>query len=101
MDIVRTAAAAHGRTPIAHVHDAIFFKQRLGTELKAAIEKRMRAETGNAYWHLTAKELQRYESRHLDQQAEEALHRQRIAYQQALAQNYVPKPNASLTISVG
>ena len=101
MDIVRATAAAHGRTPIANVHDAIFFKQRLGTELKAAIEQRMRAATGNAYWHLTAKELQRYESRHLDQQAEEALHRQRIADQQALAQNYVPKPNASLSISVG
>jgi hypothetical protein len=101
MDIVRTAAAAHGRTPIANVHDAIFFKQRLGTELKAAIEGRMRAETGNAYWYLTPKELQRYESRHLDQQAEEAAHRQRIAYQQAVAQNYVPRPNPSLSISVG
>jgi len=101
MDIVRTTAAAHDRIPIANVHDAIFFKQRLGPELKAAIEWQMRAQTGNAYWYLTPKELQRYESRHLDQQAEEAAHRQRIADQQALAQNYVPKPNSSLSISVG
>jgi hypothetical protein len=101
MDIVRTTAAAHSRVSIANVHDAIFFKQRLGPELKAAIEWQMRAQTGNAYWYLTPKELQRYESRHLDQQAEEAAHRQRIADQQALAQNYVPRPNSSLSISVG
>jgi hypothetical protein len=101
MDIVRTAAAAHGRTPIANVHDAIFFKQRLGIELKAAIEQRMRAETGNAYWHLTAKELQRYESRHLDQQAEEALHRQRIAAEHAQALRYQPVGISEFEVSVG
>ena len=53
MDIVRATAAAYGRAPIANVHDAIFFKQRLGAELKAEVEWQMRAQTGNAYWHLT------------------------------------------------
>jgi hypothetical protein len=101
MDIVRTTAAAHSRTPIANVHDAIFFKQRLSTELKAAIEQRMRAETGNAYWHLTPKELQRYESRHLDQQAEEALHRQRIAAEHAQALRYEPVGISEFEVSVG
>ena len=101
MDIVRATAAAHGRTPIANVHDAIFFKQRLGAELKAEIEWQMRAQTGNAYWHLTPKELRRYEARHLDAIAEEAAHRQRMAAEQARAVNYQPVGIVEFEVSVG
>ena len=100
MDIVRATAAAHGRTPIANVHDAIFFKQRLGAELKAEIEWQMRAQTGNAYWYLTPKELHRYESRHLDVRAEEAAHRQRIAAEHERAVNYQPQGNAEFAIAL-
>jgi hypothetical protein len=100
MDIVRATAAAHGRTPIANVHDAIFFKQRLGAELKAEIEWQMRAQTGNAYWHLTPKELRRYEPRHLDVIAEEAAHKQRMAAEQARAVSYQPIGNTECEVSV-
>ena len=100
MDIVRATAAAHGRAPIANVHDAIFFKQRLGAELNAEIEWQMRAQTGNAYWHLTPKELRRYEARHLDVIAEEAAHKQRMAAEQARAVNYTPVGIAEFEVSV-
>ena len=100
MDIVRATAAEHGRTPIANVHDAIFFKQRLGAELKAEIEWQMRAQTGNAYWHLTPKELRRYEPRHLDAITEEAAHKQRMTAEQARAVNYQPVGIAEFEVSV-
>jgi hypothetical protein len=57
MDIVTQAAAKHGRQPIARVHDAIFFRKRLGLDLKLEIEDEMREQTGNPYWRLTAKAL--------------------------------------------
>jgi CheY-like chemotaxis protein len=101
MDIMRATAAEHGRTPIANVHDAIFFKQRLGAELKAEIEWQMRAQTGNAYWHLTPKELRRYEPRHLDAITEEAAHKQRMAAEQARAVSYRPVGIAEFEVSVG
>jgi len=101
MDIVRATAAEHGRTPIANVHDAIFFKQRLGAELKAEIEWQMRAQTGNAYWHLTPKELRRYEPRHLDAITEEAAHKQRMTAEQVRAVNYQPVGIAEFEVSVG
>ena len=88
MDIVRATAAANDRKPIANVHDAIFFKRRLGAEFKAEIEWQMRSQTGNPYWHLTAKELTRYEPRYLDARLEESAHRARIEQEQALAQGY-------------
>jgi hypothetical protein len=88
MDIVRATAAANDRKPIANVHDAIFFKRRLGAELKAEIEWQMRCQTGNPYWHLTAKELTRYEPRYLDARLEESAHRARIEQEQTLAQSY-------------
>ena len=100
MDIVRATASNHGRKPIANVHDAIFFKQRLGAELKAEIEWQMRAQTGNAYWHLTPKELKRYESRHLDVIAEETAHKQRIAAEHVAALHYVPTGIAELGMSL-
>ncbi len=101
MDIVRATAAAHGRAPIANVHDAIFLKQRLGAELKAELEWQMRAQTGNAYWHLTPKQLRRYEARHLNVIAEEAAHKQRMAAEQARAFNYQPVGITEFEVSVG
>ena len=100
MDIVRATAAAYGRAPIANVHDAIFFKQRLGAELKAEVEWQMRAQTGNAYWHLTPKELRRYEARHLDAVAEEAAHKQHLAAEQARALSYEPISISEFAVSL-
>jgi len=100
MDIVRATAAANDRKPIANVHDAIFFKRRLGAELKAEIEWQMRSQTRNPYWHLTAKELKRYEPRHFDVMAEEADHKQRMVAEHAKAVNYQPVGIAQFEVSV-
>lgn len=61
MNTVKEVAAAKGRHPLAKVHDAIFFRHRLGPELKSEIEMAMREKTGNPYWKLAAEQLQRYE----------------------------------------
>jgi hypothetical protein len=100
MDIVRASAAANERKPIANVHDAIFFKRRLGAELKAEIEWQMRSQTGNPYWHLTAKELKRYEPRHFDVIAEETAHKRRMVAEHAKALNYQPVGIAQFEVSV-
>ena len=60
MNIVRTAIAAHGKTELASIHDAIITKEKLGVHLKSEIEQLMRDETGNCYWSLGSKELKRY-----------------------------------------
>ena len=91
MYIVVQAAQAQGRAPIARVHDAIFFKTRLGADLKSSIEWQMREQTGNPYWHLTPEQLQRYQPMSLNAQREEQEHRSRIAEQERLAKGYVPK----------
>lgn len=99
MDIVRTIAAANERKPLANVHDAIFFKRRLGVELKSEIECQMRSQTGNPYWHLTPKELKRFEPRHFDVIAEEFAHKRRIAAEHAAALHYMPTDIDQLDIA--
>lgn len=90
MNIVRFAAQSKGRTPIANVHDAIFFKARLGVDLKDSIEWQMREQTGNPYWHLTPEQLQRYEPKSVNAAREEEEHKRRIEAEEALAKGYVP-----------
>ncbi len=91
MNIVRQAAQAKGRTAIASVHDAIFFKPRLGPELRDSIEWQMREQTGNPYWHLTPEELVRYQLKSLNAERQEQEHKLRIAAEEALAKGYVPQ----------
>jgi hypothetical protein len=98
MDIVRQTALENGRTPIANVHDAIFFKPRLGANLKDLIEWRMREQTVNPYWHLTPEELTRYQAKSLNAEREELEHKRRIAAEEALAKGYVPQ-NYIITLS--
>ena len=88
MDIVREAALAKGLVPIANVHDAIFFKRRLGAEFKNAIEWQMREQTGNPYWHLTPKQIERYTPRSLNAERELGEHKKRIAQEELLAKGY-------------
>jgi hypothetical protein len=88
MDIVRQAAMAKGHVPIANVHDAIFFKRRLGAEFKSEIEWQMREQTGNPYWHLTPKQIERYTPRSLNAKREEQEHKDRMAIEQARAVAY-------------
>lgn len=89
MDVVREVAHAKARTPIANVHDAIFFAHRLGLDLKCEIEYQMQERTGNPYWRLAPKELKRYESRLLDVKREEQAHRTRIAQEEAAAKGFM------------
>jgi hypothetical protein len=88
MDIVRQAALAKGLVPIANVHDAIFFKRRLGAEFKNAIEWQMREQTGNPYWHLTPKQIERYTPRSLNAERELSEHKKRIEQEELLAKGY-------------
>jgi len=62
MEVVRAAVVAHGKTVLASIHDAIVTKEKLGVELLSEIEQLMRAQTGNRYWRLGAKQLKRYAS---------------------------------------
>nr|WP_315261745.1 hypothetical protein [uncultured Limnohabitans sp.] len=89
MNVVREVAHAKARTPIANVHDAIFFAHRLGLDLKCEIEYQMQERTGNPYWRLAPKELKRYEPRLLDVKREEQAHRARIAQEEAAAKGFM------------
>ena len=62
MEIVREALTAHLKTVLTNIHDAIITKEKLGVELLSEIEQLMRAQTGNRYWRLGAKQLKRYAS---------------------------------------
>jgi hypothetical protein len=89
MDIFRRAVLASGHKPLANVHDAIFFKRRLGVDLKSEVEWQMREQTGNPYWHLSASKLERYTPRSLNAESDEAAHKARIAQEEVLAKGYV------------
>jgi len=88
MDIVRSVAKELGHTPIANVHDAIFFKRRLGVDAKYLVETAMREQTGNPYWHLTPKKLERFKPKSLDAATELRQHKQRIADEELFAKGY-------------
>jgi len=60
MGVVRDALAAHGKTVLASIHDAIITKEKLGVELMSEIEQLMRDQTNNDYWRLGSKQLKRY-----------------------------------------
>jgi hypothetical protein len=91
MDVVRATAAEHDRVPIANVHDAIFFKRRLGVDLKHEMEMRMQEHSANPYWRLKAKEIKRYTPKSLDEEAEVAAHKQRIAEEERRAKAFYGK----------
>lgn len=88
MDVVRETAAENEKYSIACVHDAIFFKRRLGVELKHEIEMRMQEYSANPYWRLKAKQIERYSPRSLDEEAEIAAHKLRIQEEERLAKDY-------------
>jgi hypothetical protein len=61
MDIAREYAASQGRTPLASVHDAVFFKRKL-SGIIVDMQMEMRYRTGNPYWRLAAKEIKGYQA---------------------------------------
>ena len=88
IDIVLDYAGQHGHKPIARVHDAIFFRNRLGVDLKSEIEYCLQQHTGNPFWYLTPKQIKRYNPISIDAAVEEQMHLQRIAEEERLAINY-------------
>jgi hypothetical protein len=88
MDVVRDVAAKHGHEPLARIHDAIIFRKKLGADLKSEIELCTQESSGNPYWQLAAKQLERYTPRLLDLEQEEHEHRIRIQAEEAQAQLY-------------
>jgi hypothetical protein len=60
----------------------------LGAEFKSEIEWQMSEQTGNPYWHLTPKQIERYTPRSLNAQREEQEHKDRMAIEQARAIAY-------------
>lgn len=88
MNVLRDVAAKHDQIPIANVHDAVFFRKRLGAELKAEVEYEMQERTANLYWRLEATQLHAYQSISKDVLAYEAEHRARIAEEERAAVGY-------------
>lgn len=88
MDILREVAASHGHIPLANVHDAVFFRRKLGADLKSEIEFEMQERTANPYWRLEATQLLAYKSINKDVIAHEADHRARIADEERAAVGY-------------
>ena len=89
MNFIREMAKENGREPIANVHDAIFFKHRLGVELKTEIEYWLRQHDGNPHWHLTPKEILRYEPRYYETEFAEQDHKERIRQEELEAHLYI------------
>ncbi len=91
MNALCAKALENQRTPIARVHDAIFFKKRLGPDLKHALEFEMQTQTGNPYWHLSASELKGYEAISRDAIKEELAHKKRMSELELIAKSlYYP-----------
>jgi len=89
IDFVLDYAVQQGHQPIARVHDAVFFRKRLGVDLKSEIEYALQQHTENPFWYLTPKQLKRYNPISIDQAIEEQQHRQRIAAESLIAANYI------------
>ncbi len=94
MDILREVAASHGLTPLANVHDAVFFRNKLGADLKSEIEFQMQERTANPYWRLEATQLHAYKSINKDVLAYESEHRARIVDEERAAVGYISPRNS-------
>jgi hypothetical protein len=53
----------------------------------------MRQQTGNPYWHLTPKQLERYKTRSLNAERERKEHKARIAAEEEVAKGYFSQTN--------
>ena len=88
MNVVCAVAEKYNRAPIARVHDAIFFKRKLGVDLRHEMELCMQEHSNNPYWRLSHKQLERYEPRYLDLKAEQEAHEERIRLETIRAQEH-------------
>lgn len=97
MDIVREIAQAAERIPIANVHDAIFFKRKLSLDLRHEIELQMHERTGNPFWHLSASEQKRFESRDFDALTLEHEHKNRMQEEEDFSSLYAKRLSQTLS----
>ena len=88
MNFICSVARQYGHIPLARIHDAVFFKSRLGPDLKQKLEFKLHDATRNKYWHLSPKQLKRYVPVSIDAANDELLHRQRIADEERRAMDY-------------
>jgi len=88
MNILREVAEKNGHQPLASIHDAVFFRKRLGGDLKSEIELAMQERMGNVYFKIAATQLQGYVSVSKDVITFEAEHRARIAEEEHFAAGY-------------
>jgi hypothetical protein len=89
MNLVCAVAREYGHEPIARVHDAVFFRCRLGPDLKQEMELALQEATGNKYWHLSPKQLKRYTPVSIDAAKDAYEHKQRIAAEELRAIEYL------------
>ncbi len=78
MDIVRATAIANQHEPLANVHDAVFFRRRLGADSKERIVWEMRDQTSNPYWDLKPSKIQRFSRSLKLHEEDEATHKSRM-----------------------
>ena len=88
MDLICSVAAQYGHVPIARVHDAVFFRSRLGPDLKQELEFTLQDVTHNKYWHLSPNQLKRYTPVSIDAAQDEVLHKEWIADEERRAIDY-------------
>ncbi len=88
MNVFRDVAARYGHRPLANIHDAVFFRRRLGVELKSEIQLTIQEEMGNPYFKIAVTQLQGFKSVSKDVIAYEAEHRARIAEEEQFAAGY-------------
>jgi len=96
-ELIKTAKSK-GHHPIAKVHDAIFFKRRLGVDLKEECEIAMREQTGNPYWRLKPTQLERYKYESKDELREVAEHKARMAKEEKLAKIYAASKTKTVPV---
>ncbi len=60
MCIFRDIAKQYNLTILANIHDAIILRDKLETGLKDEIQQAMRSETGNDYWSLGEKQVEKF-----------------------------------------
>ena len=89
MAIVQRIINESRKKILAHIHDAVIVRHKLGIDLKHEIELQMQEQTGNPYWRLACEPLNRFESRGKDSKLEERDHRQRIREEEADVQQWV------------
>jgi hypothetical protein len=88
MDIAAREIEKRGKKVLARIHDAIIIDKKLSFDDKIDVEEAMKHETGNEYWHLTAKEIEAFARPYCLDKDEIEAHKFRIAHEESNAVGY-------------